>query len=783
MKRKNGIYKYILNIVLLFSSLFVYSCNKVDIDYKYVDVFLFVGDGLISGIGESEDVIKCDNAYEYDSNGLRLLNNKNGGLVSSFCASYESSNDVVVIDNSVTYSNINDWNINGNFYKESVNKLNNCLSYLSNNNYVTSNVNVIVSFNADENDNYINKFNDIVNNYLSIVDNCFVIPINVYENGKIVSFKDEISSEQIKLCKNKNNVILGTNKFYNVPFELCNGKYFHQGVYNVAGYDLGNNISAYLNFNEQNECLVYQIGEASKIANQFNINLKYNEFNYKNEIYFDSNVSNGNGSYENPYNDLSILKTLNIEGGTKILLKNNSKFIDGFDLINIVGLDNEPILISNYGEGNKPIIEGNNRINKAVLYLENCSNVIVENLEIYDSNNLIGDKRGVLINSNKEGIYRNITLRSLYIHDIKGYLDQDNNGSALSSKKTGGIQVWVENRNSRYDNLLITNNKIENVDNVGISTYWNMVNNNVEKNSPYDKDFSKYAYTNVNITYNNISNIGKNAIFARNLLGGIIEHNVIHDTSIRCYTGNQIVTSYVDKTIIQYNEGYNNKAMKNPNNNLGIMDGSLLDADLQSKDTIWQYNYSHDNSFGLFINCNFKNENDILGEDKTIVRYNLSIDDIGNKGIIFANYYSSGLEIYNNTIITSNKTSPIILQINDDRKVNFYNNLIYNQSQNASFKLGNCNNVILQKNLIYSVDNYVIENLDDFYNKSESYLEEVDPLPKYKIDNKIGLVNAKKYCIMQEERLFKENNSIKVNNILFDFNGNKYKQSIGCYCK
>ena len=223
--------------------------------------------------------------------------------------------------------------------------------------------------------------------------------------------------------------------------------------------------------------------------------------------------------------------------------------------------------------------------------------------------------------------------------------------------------------------------------------------------------------------------------------------------------------------------------MKNPNNNLGIMDGSLLDADLQSKDTIWQYNYSHDNSFGLFINCNFKNENDILGEDKTIVRYNLSIDDIGNKGIIFANYYSSGLEIYNNTIITSNKTSPIILQINDDRKVNFYNNLIYNQSQNTSFKLGNCNNVILQKNLVYSVDNYVIENLDDFYNKSESYLEEVDPLPKYKIDNKIGLVNAKKYCIMQEERLFKENNSIKVNNILFDFNGNKYKQSIGCYCK
>ena len=209
MKVKNKSLKFLLNISLLFSSLLICSCNKTPIDYKYVDVFLFVGDGLISGIGESEDVIKCDNAYEYDSNGLRLLNNKNGGLVSSFCASYESNNDVVVIDSSVTYSNINDWEVKGSYYKESVNKLNNCLSYLSNDNYITSNVNVIVSFNANENDNYINKFNDIVNNYLSIVDNCFVIPINVYENGKIVSFKDEIRNEQIKFCKNKNNVILG----------------------------------------------------------------------------------------------------------------------------------------------------------------------------------------------------------------------------------------------------------------------------------------------------------------------------------------------------------------------------------------------------------------------------------------------------------------------------------------------------------------------------------------------------------------------------------------------
>ena len=57
----------------------------------------------------------------------------------------------------------------------------------------------------------------------------------------------------------------------------------------------------------------------------------------------------------------SILIPGPIVGATEIFFKYWPLTVDGFDLINIVGLDNEPILISNYGEGNKPIIDGNNR--------------------------------------------------------------------------------------------------------------------------------------------------------------------------------------------------------------------------------------------------------------------------------------------------------------------------------------------------------------------------------------------------------------------------------------
>ena len=57
-----------------------------------------------------------------------------------------------------------------------------------------------------------------------------------------------------------------------------------------------------------------------------------------------------------------------------------------------------------------------------------------------------------------------------------------------------------------------------------------------------------------------LNHIGKNAIFARNLFGGLIEYNVVHDTAKYCVSGNTIVTRSVDGTVIQYNEGYRNLA-------------------------------------------------------------------------------------------------------------------------------------------------------------------------------------------------------------------------------
>lgn len=812
------------------------NSTSTDENYNFTDVFLFLGDGNMSGLGEAEDALICSNGHGFEyksiSNNTKLSelkepfgvkennsnlddsSNKSGGMVSSFVEGYyeETNIPVVAVSASATNSSIEDWKIGSNYFIEAKNRLSSCLDYLATrDSFIVRNVNIVWCQGIMDADNYAsNELNyfDILNQMVTgfkndsslEINKCFIIPTSEYLDGKINDNQSLLANAQIELCKNNENFILASNKFHNVPSSLRKDPYFHQGAYNVTGYDAGKNVGYYVNNEIIKECKPYLVGEASELANRNNITLKYNESDEdktNNKYYFDGNAkTNGTGSINNPFNNLESISTLNLVGGDKILFKCGSTFNSSLSLKNINGDNDNPIIVSSYGKGDLPKFDYNSDNKPGIIYIKNSNNVIVENLDITDSSEDEGNRRGVLLDAdggdkNNYITYKNITIRNLYIHHIKGYLDAKNNGSALSSKSTGGIQMWTSSKYAKYDNVTISNNIIEDVDNVGISTYWYKENNSVSKVSPYNENFSKTAYTNVEISYNNISNIGKNAIFARNLLGGIIEHNTIHDTALRCYTGNQIVTSYVNGTIIQYNEGYNNKAMKNPlpNNSNSIMDGSLLDADLQSRNTIWQYNYSHDNSFGLFINCTFANESDILGSDKTIVRYNLSINDKGNNGIIYMNYYSSEYEIYNNTIITSSDTSPVILQIKDDRKIHFFNNLIYNQSKDASFRLGNLNNATLENNFIYSISNAKINNLNAFINKSNQNANDkskydYNPSPKNEVGNKIedriGFDNAKLYSIMTGEELFKKENVILVN-IALDFNGNNYKPSIGCY--
>ena len=499
-------------------------------------------------------------------------------------------------------------------------------------------------------------------------------------------------------------------------------------------------------------------------------------------IFFDSAAAeDGDGSFDAPYNSLDVIATLEIPAGAYIYIKSGSEFTGSFKLANIHGTEEAPVVVTSYDKGNKPKIDGNDLSGGGVVHISNCSNIVVKNLEITDSATTEADRRGVLVSlDNNQGTdetvtYKNIKLENLYIHDIVGYRDAENSGMAMASKITGGIHLWSNDGLGRVDGFEVTGCQITEVSNVGIAT-WHHVTEvdgiiTVKKVSPYSDTFKDLAHSNVTINNNEINFIGKNAIFVRHLYGGVIEHNVVHDTAIYCVSGNTIVTSYVDGTVIQYNEGYRNMAKVRESDGK-LQDGCMLDADLASKDTIWQYNYSHDNSFGLFLNCTYDT-------DTVIVRYNLSVNDRGQKGIIYINMETAGVYVYNNTIVTSYNTEYII-QSNNNRVSYFYNNLIYNRSDKAKFSIGS-GGMTASHNLIYNEYGSSIENTALFDSINADGIYDQDPLftGHLQEDSILGIDNQQTYILDNSSPALGAGLEIaKVK----DFFGNEYSNSIGFYC-
>ena len=550
----------------------------------------------------------------------------------------------------------------------------------------------------------------------------------------------------------------------------------------TTAVDMDAIVENYWQISIQNNTVAQERVTISNIAIKPDSSEEARRINY----YFDSfAVEDGDGSEEKPFNDLAMFADIEIEAGDKIALKRGSVFNGGLQLKNVKGNKNAEVVITAYGNESlpKPKINGSGKEGSGVVYIENCEYITVENLEVYDEATTEGDRRGVLINvTNPSGeqkvvTYRNVTIKNLYVHDIHGITDAANSGMSTASKLTGGIHVWTSDGYGRFDGLYIKDNKVENVENVGISTWYKPGTTGSCKVSPYSSDFTKFSYANVVIENNEVCYIGKNAIFARNLMGGSIKGNVVYETAIKCVSGNAICTSFVYGTVVEYNEGYFNRAKARADGKL--QDGCMLDADLQSRDTVWQYNYSHDNAFGLFLNCTSYNDSGV--EDVVTVRYNLSVHDYGNKGIIYINFPAKNVKVYNNTFVVSKQTSPIILKSNENRNFEFYNNIIYNLSPNAKFEIADTINASVRNNLVYSAGNGSISDLAAFKNLNKNGIYE-DPKfasAYYDSTERAGFASAERFKLKSTSPAYGK--ACSSENVK-DFFGNPYSNAIGFYC-
>ena len=96
------------------------------------------------------------------------------------------------------------------------------------------------------------------------------------ENYERKETKKHLADSYITYCElNPERYYFATTKTGNVPLNMRDDPHFHQGIYNVVGYDAGLRVGARVYRKRASEYSEFFVGEDVTLAQQFGIDLKY----------------------------------------------------------------------------------------------------------------------------------------------------------------------------------------------------------------------------------------------------------------------------------------------------------------------------------------------------------------------------------------------------------------------------------------------------------------------------------------------------------------------------
>lgn len=276
-----------------------------------VDVFIFMGQSNMSGHGNANEAIPCEQRHGYEFRavsgndqdgwlypieepfGITEANDaisdmRKGGLVSAFCESYYQTTGVPVVGVSASKSgsSIDYWAKGTPAYNEAVSRLNACLTYLNDKTDMVVR-NVAMVWCQGETDAWATEYNNfdyrgkLIALYEGMkadasVSHCLIVTPSMYTDNTAISHKYNLIQKQVALCAETDEFLLVARKFENVPLILRDDPHFYQGVYNVCGWEAGKVAGTFFESGFELPCDLYREGEAEALAEQFGITLSYN---------------------------------------------------------------------------------------------------------------------------------------------------------------------------------------------------------------------------------------------------------------------------------------------------------------------------------------------------------------------------------------------------------------------------------------------------------------------------------------------------------------------------
>ncbi|HZH72248.1 MAG TPA: DNRLRE domain-containing protein [Mariniphaga sp.] len=434
------------------------------------------------------------------------------------------------------------------------------------------------------------------------------------------------------------------------------------------------------------------------------------------------NDSNNGNSESEAWKTLEHINQQNFGPGTRLLFKSGQSW-SGSLQPNGTGAEGKPFFIGSYGEGDRPAIHGNGTA--ATIHICNAEYFVLHNLEItnyndseenglqlkqWEDNNIThwlnadnppqytsGNtmKTGVRITVSDMGEVSDIHLNNLHVHAVNGAINQNSE----NTKNNGGIFIEITGTDvpTWFNGLLVENCHIHDVDRTGLSNTSSWSKRTLTANENWTPSL------NVVIKNNIFERAGANALIVRVAKDPLIENNLFHQNGIKG-SGNAAFNFNTDGALWQFNESRFTK--KNQND----ADAGGIDSDYRSKNTIIQYNYIHNNDFGMLVTGGPSNYGGF--NDSTIIRYNIFERDglvERDEELKFAFKISgkaTNTIIHNNVFYLAPEQSDVKIAYHrnwggNPDNTSYYNNIFYLEGINHGYEFGNSTSNNFSNNLFY----------------------------------------------------------------------------------
>ena len=389
----------------------------------------------------------------------------------------------------------------------------------------------------------------------------------------------------------------------------------------------------------------------------------------------EGNDSNDGHSSTTPFQSLEKMSATGLGPGDSVLFKSGDSF-KGQLLLNGSGSVDTLIVVSSYGIGEKPLLDGSGiegGDHLATILIKNQSHVKVENLEITNDRQVsrsgVSDNLayGIYVHNDGYEIMSDLTFKHLKIRDIYAIsLD----GVEFNSIKVAAIgfkseKNIVAGKEKHIRDVLVDSIYVEHTTRYGIHTAHGGGDEGIGNDS---------LNRNMNLVFRNSHyfQTGGSCITPGRSYNCLIENNIFE------YPGSDYDPRMANRgsgawfwscqnVIAQYNRIYHVR---------GKGDSYGMHIDFGNTNVILQYNYSED-SEGGFVEILGKNVN-------SVYRFNVSVNDgfrdFHGNTLWVSDYAGTGNKInsdenyiYNNSVFVNNNITPDILITGKNTYV--YNNI------------------------------------------------------------------------------------------------------------